>query len=437
MRLSRIFAIAAAVAAAAAGAAAAPLSLREALDAAAQQSPAIQLANLQRLEAELGVDRARAAYLPQANLTIGTAYQTSNLQGIGLVFPGIPSRIGPYRTFNARPVVTQTILDARLLTQIRAARERARAAGEEAAGTREAILYSVVQLYLQALEAGARVEAAEARVRTAAAVRKQAEDREQAGSGSKLDVERAVIQVEQEMVAAERARGEREALKTMLVKLTGAAAGQGRDGLELVAIRAPAAEPEFDAALARGLGGGRPEVRALETRLRADTLEVEAARRERLPKISGSADWGVLGAGPERATGTYDVGVAVTVPLWTGRRIETDLAAAAVRRRQTEQRLRELKLQVAQEVRQSEVESASALRAIQSARRAAAAARETLALVRLRLEAGLATSLDMAVAQGALAEAEEEEIRLRYQHLLARARLARAEGDVYSFLKGL
>lgn len=428
--------VAAAAFAAAAGAQTqGTLSLREALDAAASQSPSVQLARLQALEAELGVDRTRSAYLPQANLVIGANYQTSNLQGIGLVFPGFPSRLGPYRTFNARPVVTQTILDASLLSQIRAARERARLAGEEANGTREAILYSVVQFYLQALEAGARVEAAEARVRTAEAVRKQAQDREQAGSGSKLDVERAVQQVEQETLAAERARGEREALKTMLLKLTGGE--QLREGqLQLEAITAPVTAPEFDAALARGLTG-RPEVRALETRLRADSLDIEAARRERLPKISGVADWGLLGAGPDRAIGTYNAGLSVIVPLWTSKRIETDIAAAGLRRRQTEQRLRDVKQQIAQEVRQSEVESASTLRAIQSARRSAAAARETLALVRLRFEAGLATSLDTAVAQGALAEAEEEEIRLRYQHLLARARLARAEGDVYSFLKGL
>lgn len=425
-----------AIAALAGAQTAATLSLREALDAAASQSPSIQLARLQTLEAELGIDRARSAYLPQANLVAGSSYQTSNLQGIGLAFPGFPSRIGPFRTFNARPVVTQTILDAGLLSQIRAARERARLAGEEAAGTREAILYSVVQIYVQALEAGARVESAMARVSTAEAVRQQARDRQQAGSGSRLDVQRAEHQVEQEVAAAERARGERESLKTMLVMLTGTEPQPHEGQLELVPLAAQTLTvPDFDAALSRGLAA-RPELRALETRLRADALDIEAARRARLPRITGSADWGLLGAGPERAIGTYSAGVAVTVPLWTGKRIETGIAEAVLRRRETEQRLRGVKLQLAQEVRQSEVESASTLRAIQSARRAAAAARETLALVRLRFDAGLATSLDTAVAQGSLAEAEVEEIRLRYQHLLARARLARAEGDVYSFLRG-
>lgn len=414
------------IAAAASLPAAEPLTLARALDEARNQSPAIQLARLQALETELGLARVRSAYLPQASFTLSTAYRTSNLQGIGLVFPGFSSRLGPYRVFDARPVVTQTIFDGSLLAHIRAARERARLAGEEAAGVREALLYSVIQFYLQALEAGARVEAGQARLRTAEAVHKQTQDRKDAGTASQLDVERAAQQVHEETAAVERTRGERDVLKTMLAKLIAAPDAEfDLAGIALPASAVPAAAPD------------RPEVRALESRLRVDDHEMEAIRRERWPKLTGVADWGVLGAGPDQAIGTYNLGVSVTFPLWTGRRIESDLAAARLRRQQTEQRLREVRLEIAQEVRQSEVESASTRRALDASARAAGAARETLALVRLRFEAGLATSLDTTVAQGALAQAEEEEIRARYQHLLARARSAHAQGDSAAFLNGL
>ncbi len=43
----------------------------------------------------------------------------------------------------------------------------------------------------------------------------------------------------------------------------------------------------------------------------------------------------------------------------------------------------------------------------------------------------MGTNLDTVVAQ-----AEDQEIRLRYQNQLARARMARATGDVYGFLSG-
>ena len=49
-------------------------------------------------------------------------YQTINLQNIGLIIPGMNSRVGPFRTFDARPTVMQNVLDLSLLSRIRAAR---------------------------------------------------------------------------------------------------------------------------------------------------------------------------------------------------------------------------------------------------------------------------------------------------------------------------
>ena len=60
---------------------------------------------------------------------------------------------------------------------------------------------------------------------------------------------------------------------------------------------------------------------------------------------------------------------------------------------------------------------------------------KALELSRMRFGAGLTTSVDVATAQGALAEAEDAEIRTRYEWYAAEARLARAEGDVYWFFE--
>jgi outer membrane protein TolC len=406
------------------------LSLRDALDSAARQNPSIQLARLQALEAELNAQIVRSAYLPQAQLAVNTSYQTANLQGIGLVIPGFSGRLGPFRTFNARPALTQTVLDASLISEIRAAREQTRQLKFEAAAARESILYASLQLYLQALEAGSRLEAAEARVRTAEAIVAQIAEREQGGLASKLDVSRAQQQRQDEIVTAENARRDREVLKAVLLRTIGGEQSSG--GLELAPVADARRAPDFDSALARGLAG-RPEAGALEARLAADNQRIQAAGRARLPKVSAVADWGLSGAGPDRAIGTYNAGVAVTLPLWTGKRIESEQAASRLRADQTAQGLVDLKLQIRQEVRQAQIESESAQRSLVAASRSTSAARETLELTRLRYGSGLATSLDTTVAQNSLAQAEEQEIRIRYQGLLALARLARASGDVYSF----
>lgn len=400
----------------------ATLTLREALDAAAAQNPAVQIARLEALEAENNAHIARSAYLPQASLVAGTNYQTQNLQGIGLVFPGFPSRLGPFRTFNARPVLTQTILDASLLADIRAARERTRAAKFNEAATRQTIQYAALQLYLQTLEAATRVDAASARIRTAEAVRQQVRDREQGGLASKLDVARAEQQLAEEEVTLAAARRDRDTLLTLLLRTIGREQQPGGEEVQLAPVTAPAAEPSTTVE--------RDEVRALEATIAAGGHAVAAANRQRWPRITSQADWGLSGAGPDRAIGTYNLGVGVTIPLWTGKRIENEIANAEIRRARDRQRLTDLRLEIAQQVRQAQVEAETSRAALAAATRSAAAARETLELVRLRYTSGLATTLDTTVAQNNLAQAEEQAIRVRYQELLALARLARARGDL-------
>ncbi len=398
------------------------LTLRSALDAAGRMSPTVQSAQLSILESEAAAMRVKAGYGPQLSLVIGGAYQTTNLQGIGVIFPGFPSRVGPYRTFNARPVLTQTVLDLSLLDEIRASRERIRQVKDEAEVTREATLFAVLQLYLQALEADSRVSAAQARLRTAEGVLAQTMDREQAGAASRLDVERARQEQENERVVVTAAKRDRDVLQSLLVRTIGM---EGEVTLD------PVAETKrVDRAV------DRAEVRAFEARLRVETLETRSAERQRWPKLGVAGDYGVLGAGPEQSLSTYAVGATLTVPLWTSRRIESEIAAARLRRQRTEQALRDARLQIAQEMKQARIEEDASLEALAAARRSAAAAKETLELARLRFTAGMGTNLDTVVAQGVVAQAEDQEIRLRYQNQLARARMARATGDVYGFLGG-
>ena len=113
-------------------------------------------------EREAQAVSAKANYLPQANVVIGGTYQTQNLQGIGLAFPGLSDRIGPYRTFNARPVVTQKVLDFSLLSAIRASRAETAAAKLDADQSREDAQAAVVALFLQTFQAQSRLTAARA-----------------------------------------------------------------------------------------------------------------------------------------------------------------------------------------------------------------------------------------------------------------------------------
>jgi multidrug efflux system outer membrane protein len=248
-------------------------------------------------------------------------------------------------------------------------------------------------------------------------------DAEQAGTSSKLDVARALQRFETEQATLVLARRGRDSLLTTLKRTIGM---DQSAAVELDEFRVMAGDPALVA---------RPELRALEARRRALTEEARAAERQRWPTIVAFGAYGALGQDPANAVSTYAVGASVSIPLWTSGRIENEIKAAKLRLSQWEQERRALDLVISQEVAQAQIERDSAREALVVTTRAAAAARETLELARLRYGAGLTTNLDVITAQGNLAQTEEEEIRMRYDGLLASASLARARGDVMAFVR--
>lgn len=429
MRIATVYVCLLALASTAASAQTTTLPLRQAVEQIDKLNPDLALARLRVVESEAQAAVTKSGYLPQANLLVQGAYQTNNLQGIGLVFPGFPSRLGPYRTFNARPQVTQTILDLSLLSQIRAARAQKNVAGLETRVAKEDLTIAVVQLYLQALQADSRIAASAARRQTAEAILQQVTDKERTGTASKLDLARATEQLENErgvQIAAER---DAQVLRTMLLKAIGLEQETGV-ALEKPSFVLPVATEVAESALAR-----RPELQVLKAKSDVASLERKAAQQQRLPRLTGFGDYGVLGAGPDNSLSTYTVGAALTIPLFTGRRIESQIRAASVREEQVKMEIRKTTLGIQQEVRQAAVELQSAIEALQASTRAASASKEILELATLRYQSGLATSVDTQIAQSALASAEDQRIRNEYEVLLAQAKLAKSGGAILDIIR--
>lgn len=407
------------------------LTMAEAVQLAARENPDLQLARLRVLEAEAKTAQVKSAYQPQLAANISGTYQTINLQGIGLFIPGFSDRVGPFRTFNARPVLTQTVLDLSLLSRIRATKQRERTLEFDAATVREATLLAVVQVYLQVQQADSQATAARARLATATALLDQARMFHTAGTASKLDVARAEQTFHNETAAVRQAIRDRDLLQVSLLRLIGLAPEQAVE-LEPPTL-ASLAPGEGDDALRTALAE-RSELKSLDSTARAAAEEQRQAARERLPKIGFIADYGVSGAGPDRSLSTYNVGATLSIPLWTGRRIESEIRGARIRLDQVHAERRAAELRIAEEVTQARVDAGSSAETLKSAMSATAAAREALELARLRFSSGIAASVDVSIAQGTLAQAEDFEIRTRYAHQLALVRLAHARGNVNAFL---
>ena len=409
-----------------------PLTLKEAVEAAARLSPQIQIAKLRALESRGQYGVVRSGYLPQLNAQVSSSVQTGNLRGIGLVFPGFPSRIGPFQVFDARPSVQQTVFDLSLVKQMSAARERIRESQLDASSLRESVLLGVVDLYLRTLQAEARAEATRARLATAKALFEQAEDFLEVGTGNRLDLVRSRTLLENETAFLAQQQRDSATTKLLLLDTIGLPVDERvrlTETLTLDGATLPVLEDAEREALSR-----RPEARAVLSRLEAARLDVSGARATRLPTVAFAADYGVLGDRISSSLSTYNLRGVLNLPVFQGGRIQAEIAQAKARLGQVEQEQRDIENQIRLDVRAARIQLNAARVSAEAAHRAEEAAAESVELARLRFEAGLTSYIDVVSAQQDRARADELEIQTLYDYYLARANFSKATGDVTAFL---
>jgi len=409
------------------------LSLKDSVDLALKQNPQIQIANLRILESHGAFVVGRSGYLPQLNVLLSDSTQTSNLQALGISSPLLPYRVGPFQVFDARPVFRQTVLDFSLLKRIDVLREQIHQSQWDAMAVRESTLLSVVQLYLQVVTADSRVATAEARLSTAEALLNRAKDFLDAGTGDVLDESRARMEFQNESRILVEARRDREATRLLLMKTIGLDMNQKTelsDKLELRAIEPINLSESITVAF-----DNRPEMKSLQAKLRAVALDKQRAKAERYPTVGFSADYGVLGDSIARNVSTYTVKGSLNFPILQGGRIKGEIESADAKYKQVEQELQQVKLEIQLDIQTALVQQDAARQAADAAQKATAAARTSLDLARQKFEGGVTDNLDVISAQEAVAIAEDNEIHCMFDFMQARANMARAKGDVVSFLK--
>lgn len=410
-----------------------PLSLREAVSLALQQNPEVQVAKLAQLEADAGLDQIRAQLLPQVGAQAIQRRQTLNLRGIGLNFPGVPALVGPFSAFDARPTLSQTVLDLSAWKAVDAARKRVAQAEAGAETVRQATALGVISVYLQALELEGRIAASRTRLESARAVEGQVRSRYEAGTASKLDLSRAVLQVQSEMAFLRRSEGARAATLQALLRLI----GRQEDAAVLLTDPLPREEKPLPTLLLaeREAVEANPELRGLRMAAAAARSDAAQARLQRVPRIRFLADYGANGQTPAASLGTYQYAGQVEFPLFTSGRIRGEIQAASARERSAGESVRAGQLRVLTELRGAYAECQAAGEAVKAAGAAVAAAKENLELSRARYDAGIADSVSVLQAQATLADVENLEIGAILEREIARARVLFATGDVLPFLE--
>jgi len=409
------------------------LSLPEALNIALKQSVLLRRAGAQLQQAQGRAGQTRAAWYPQLSAGLQDSGQTINLKalGIGVNIPFLPTKVGPFETFDARASVSQNVLNLPLLHNDRASRLQLQSAEARAANARELLVYQVAVAFSQALRSQQQQATLSEQVALSRKLAAITEDRYREGMANLVEVSRSRQQVSNlEQVLSEAENGLTAAKLQLAALLNARVTADYQLADEAPTEDRPA--PQEEEALRQAFAA-RLDYRAVQVQVQAGEQRLAAVKAQRLPVVQFRADIGQSGNSITSNINTFRVQGGVSFPIYTGGRIESEATEEQGKLAEARAALDDLRSQVSAEV-------LGALTAIRTARRqmevsaeAVKLAREEVDLATLRFQDGVADNTEIVNAQDRLSRAEDARVRARFQWNLAEAALHRAIGDIDRF----
>ena len=364
--------------------------------------------------------------LPTAEATAREAVEQTNLQAEGLRIPGFPAIIGPFGFTDIRASVQWSLMNLSSLQSYLASKHNFAGASLSAQDAKDLVVLTVGNAYLLCISDAARVQSAQAEVKTAKLSLDQANENHEAGTAPRLDVLRAQVdyQTEQQSLIVAQNRTKKD--KLALARAIGLPLEQ-EFTLTDQAPFASLGTLDANAAVAHALAS-RQDLKALQEEVKAAKAAKSAATAERYPTISAEGDYGVIGPTLGHSHGTYDASATASVPLFEEAKLRGDAAVAQSQLDQEQARLNDLRGQIDAAVRDSILDIQAADRQVQVARSSRELAREALSEAQLRYSAGVADNLAVSQAQASMAQADQRYIASSYEYNVAKLALARALG---------
>lgn len=394
---------------------------------AISQSQAVREAQAQRR-------LALSTLLPNLNTVINETVQQINLRTQGVLESSFPIAVGPYNFFDARAAkLNQSVLDLVRLRNLRTATENVTANLESARDARDLVVLAVAGTYLQTIAISARIVAAQAQVETSRAVYMQATDRMNAGLNPRIDATRSQVQLQTDQERLRSLRADLDRQKLALARLIGLALGQQFTIAEDFPYKP--LDLSLDQALSNAYQN-RSDLKAAAASVRGAESAVKAARAERLPNLTLTADYGAAGLRPTAEShGVFTVTGTLTIPLYEGGRVGAEIQQANAVLQERKAEFEDVRGRVDQDIRTAFIDLNLAADEVKVAQSNVALAHDTLDQSRDRFTAGVADTVEFVQAQQIVVQAENDYITAVFQHNLAKVSLARAVGGAEQAIK--
>lgn len=420
---------------------AAPLALRDALDAALRQNPAI-LKGKQDIEESQGIAlQLRSTYTPKLRTTGRyTGVDAGKIESASFAIPGVFTnsvRFQGDQNWNAEVQVSQPIYAG---GRLKSAQRQSKLTQEAALASFKSVvaeaLFQVRVAYHDIQLATEQVTVNEASIRLLEQELADTRRRHEAGVAPKFNVLRAEVELANAKPRLFRARNALRIAKNNLSTQLGWTVPKDA-GAEIPLQIAGRLEREpheiaLSEAILRALAQ-RSELRALRTGEKIRAEEIIQARAGYQPNVGLFAGYGwqnrtfphVL----DESVNGWSAGAQMTWDVWDFGTTKGKVDAARARRERARIEAGDAARQIELQVRTAHSTFLEAQEVLDSLARVIEQAEEALRLATARAEAGTGTQLDVLGAQTALTEARTTYSQGLRDYSVAWARLERAMGD--------
>src|SRR6266566_8788860 len=398
------------------------ITLQDAIQRALLVQPAMVQARGD--ESNAGVQRLAAigAFVPTVILNSSAFRQNS-----ASIVNGLPAQAGTY-TYNTGLSLNVDLFDGlRRLQRYRNAGATAEAANAGYTNQRFQVTLQTKQAFYNALATEELVRVAESQVRRAQQQLRISVDKLHAGSATRSDSLRSLVDYGNSRIALLQAQA----------NLATAQANLGRQiGIDALVRAVPdsvlPALPDT-AGLRQSLIANAPQVQQADAQARSFGAQVGISRAQYWPTFNVSIGNSYSGSvAPWTSTQGYSSGWRVIFTgqwnLFNGFSREKQLTSAVVARDEAEARAADTRRQVSAQLTQQIAALATAFEKISIAETNVAAATEDLRVQNERYRVGAATILDLLTSQSALTTAEQNLVQVRFDYLIARAQVEAVVG---------
>ncbi len=400
------------------------LTLKQAVELALANNPAVRAAREQLAAAQARVGAAKSNYYPQISFNgIGKLGLSGATNGLGLL--GLPA--SPfYRNLSDAANVNQNIYDfGRTRHSVARARAEAEAAQHNVDSVRIDVADRATQAYLRVLSLRQSIKVNEQALRERQQVLRRAEEFYQAGLSSKLDVALAQVGLSNTELALTKTRNDE---RTAWTELAAALSAPGTPQFELVEPEfglKPPAPPEEEVNTALDL---RPDLKVLASEIRAQRERLEQVQSSRWPALRGVFSGGYARFAELTADRLLVGGLGLFAPLYNGGEIKSQIEIEQRTLEALQAQYQVHILEVRSEVSRAHTELLNALESAEGNKKNSAYAEEALRLARTRYQAQLASFVDLLTAETAAESARADYTKAFYDFQIAKAHLDAAMG---------